>query len=81
MWKEDIILPYFQIQLQQCKIDIEKKSNLIKEAIDAIDICEKKITLLEEVNSDLWEKIGKPDETKGNYRGIKSFNINYPITF
>ena len=65
MWKEDIILPYFQIQLQQCKIDIEKKSNLIQEAIDAIDVCEKKITMLEEVNSDLWEKIGKPDETKG----------------
>ena len=44
-------------------MDIEKKANLIKEAIDAIDVCEKKITKLEETNSDLWEKISKTDET------------------
>merc|ERR1712013_764174 len=65
-----------KIQLQQCKIDIEKKSNLIKEAIDAIDICEKKITLLEEVNSDLWEKNGKTDEIK-EVRNIFSQTMSF----
>jgi len=65
-----------KIQLQQCKLDIEKKANLIKEAIDAIDVCEKKITKLEETNSDLWEKIRKTDETK-EVRNIFSQTMSF----
>merc|ERR1711970_962903 len=46
-----------QIELQQCKTDLENKTSLIKEAVQAIDDCEKKIHYLEEQSDDLTGKV------------------------
>ena len=59
---------FYQIELRQCKEDVENKSLLIKEAIQAIDDSEKKIIHLEDQCEDLVKK--QDDIETGNKTDI-----------
>ena len=54
-----------QIQLHQCKVELENKNALIEEAIEAIDVCEKKTTQLEEQNGELIDRLVELSSKEG----------------
>jgi len=67
-----------KIQLHQCKVELENKNALIEEAIEAIDVCEKKTTQLEEQNGELIDRLVElsSKEASQKFRDISSQTVS-----
>eukprot|EP00092_Neocalanus_flemingeri_P019937 GFUD01021595.1.p1 GENE.GFUD01021595.1~~GFUD01021595.1.p1 ORF type:complete len:424 (-),score=104.66 GFUD01021595.1:36-1238(-) len=74
-----------KIKLRQCREDVENKSSLIKEAILAIDECEKKIRHLEDQIEALENKENNHNDNETERRSVRHISsqtsIEYDIQF